>query len=42
MRYDEEAEGRRPVVGTVYVDKYVGAAAFAADSRHHRSGRVGK
>ena len=22
MRYDEEAEGRRPVVGTVYIDKY--------------------
>ncbi len=22
LRYAEEAEGRRPVVGTVYVDKY--------------------
>jgi hypothetical protein len=22
VRYAEEAEGRRPVVGTVYVDKY--------------------
>jgi len=22
VRYAEEAEGRRPVVGTVYIDKY--------------------
>ncbi len=22
VRYAEEAEGRRPVIGTVYVDKY--------------------
>ena len=22
VRYAEEAEGRRPIVGTVYVDKY--------------------
>ena len=39
VRYAEEAENRRPVVGTIYVDKYeLPPSVSETDSGHHRAG----